>query len=140
MSCVRITTDAMRNQLKCALSDDSPVAQFLSPQVTQAKIDRVKKLAKDKRHKIRESAALSYHAPDSVYRELSNDPIQSVRECLARNINIPGDVIDKLSKDDSERVRAFIASNKSTPLDIMEKMLEDESELVRNVASLYISQ
>jgi len=81
MSCIRFNTTAQRAQLAQASSGprkDEPVAAFLSPEITQSKVDRVAKLAADPNPKIRESAALSYHAPLAVYEALSKDPNERV--------------------------------------------------------------
>lgn len=135
MSCIRITTDAMRTQLLAAVRDDEPVAQFLSPQVTESKVRRLEKLARDINPKIRESVALSYHAPESVYWALSDDPVASVRECLARNHVMPEAILRKLATDKEDRVRAFVASNTALPEDVREQLKSDPIEVVRLLAA-----
>ena len=136
MSCIRFNTSPQREQMR-ALADenrsDDPVAQFLSPAVTDSKITRLRAMAKDPNRKIRESAALSYHAPDEVYEALAKDPEESVRECLARNPKVPCDVLRTLASDRSERVRSFVAVNYWVPEDAMEKLAEDPSDLVRSL-------
>jgi hypothetical protein len=112
MSCIRFTTEAQRAQLLMAVADDQPIAQFLSPQITEGKVSRVIRLSKDANYKIRESAALSYHAPRSALEALAMDPVESVRECVARNPRTPGDILDKLAVDQSQRVRVFVAMNR----------------------------
>lgn len=138
MSCIRFTTEAMKQQLLTAPSVDEPVAQFLSPVLSESKITRLKLLAKNANPKIRESVALNYHTPGMVLWELSIDVADSVRECVARNPYTPQGVLEELSEDKSERVRAFIASNKSTPEHVLQKLVQDKSVLVQNVAKLYL--
>ena len=135
MSCIRFNTPAQQAQIREALlqgrAGEDPVAQFLSPAVTESKVKRIVSMSKDPNPKIRESAALSYHAPTAVYEALSRDPNQGVRECLARNQHAPCDVLRTLATDSSERVRAFVAVNYSVPEDAMDTLAQDDSELVR---------
>lgn len=135
MSCIRFNTPAQHAQIQQALlegrSGEEPVAKFLSPTVTESKVKRIVEMAKDANPKIRESAALSYHAPLAVYETLATDSDQGVRECLARNTHTPCDVLRTLATDASERVRAFVAVNYSVPEDAMETLSQDDSELVR---------
>jgi len=136
MSCIRFNTSPQREQMRALVDQnrsDDPVAQFLSPAVTDSKITRLRAMAKDPNRKIRESAALSYHAPNEVYEALAKDPEESVRECLARNPKVPCDVLRTLASDRSERVRSFVAVNYWAPKDAMEKLAEDPSELVRSL-------
>lgn len=135
MSCIRITTDAMRAQLIATVLDNEPVAQFLSPRVTESKIRRLEQLSRSDNPKIRESVALSYHAPEAVYWTLSDDPVTSVRECLARNHVVPEPILRKLSTDKEDRVRAFVASNTSLPEDVREQLKSDPIEVVRLLAA-----
>lgn len=134
MSCVRFTTDAMRQQLFLAVADDQPVAQFLSPAVTESKIRRIELMSQSDNYKIRESAALSYHAPMAVYERLAADKVQSVRECVARNHIVPESILRLLATDSSERVRAFVACHPRLPDDTRNLLLADSSELVRAIA------
>lgn len=135
MSCIRFNTPAQRAQMatirQAGQTDHDPVAQFLSPTVSESKIQRLVTMSKDQNPKIRESVALSYHAPESVYWELARDADQGVRECLARNPRTPCDVLRLLASDSSERVRAFVAVNYSVPSDAMDSLADDHSELVR---------
>jgi hypothetical protein len=139
MSCIRFNTPAQQAQIREALlqgrSGEEPVAQFLSPTVTESKVQRIVTMSQDANPKIRESAALSYHAPLAVYEKLAADPDQGVRECLARNTHTPCDVLRTLASDTSERVRAFVAVNYSVPADAMERLAEDDSDLVRALVS-----
>ncbi len=135
MSCIRFNTPAQQEQIREALAQgrtgEEPVAKFLSPAVTESKVKRVVAMSTDSNPKIRESAALSYHAPLAVYEKLATDPSQGVRECLARNTHTPCDVLRSLATDPSERVRAFVAVNYSVPEDAMDTLANDDSELVR---------
>jgi hypothetical protein len=112
MSCVHFNTKAMRDQLLLAVADDQPVAQFLSPQITEGKVKRIERLAEDANHKIRESAALSYHASRGVFEKLAGDKVDSVRECVARNPMTPKDILEALTDDPAQSVRAFVAFNR----------------------------
>jgi hypothetical protein len=135
MSCIRFNTPAQHAQIREALlqgrSGEEPVAQFLSPSVTDSKVKRIVAMSTDPNPKIRESAALSYHAPLAVYEKLARDTNEGVRECLARNQQAPCDVLRILATDASERVRAFVAVNYSVPQDAMDALAADSSELVR---------
>jgi hypothetical protein len=139
MSCIRFNTPAQQAQIRDALlsgrTGEEPVAKFLSPAVTDSKVKRIVAMSIDKNPKIRESAALSYHAPLAVYEKLATDSDQGVRECLARNTHTPCDVLRTLAKDSSERVRAFVAANYSVPEDAMDALAGDDSELVRALVS-----
>jgi len=139
MSCIRFNTPAQQAQIRDALLQgrhgEEPVAQFLSPTVTESKVKRIVTMSTDANPKIRESAALSYHAPLAVYEKLATDTDQGVRECLARNTHTPCDVLRTLASDPSERVRAFVAVNYSVPEDAMETLANDDSELVRALVS-----
>lgn len=135
MSCIRFNTPAQRRQLAAAAptptSSPDPVAQFLSPKITPAKIARIRRLAADANPKIRESAALSYHAPTEVYAALAADPVASVRACVARNEHTPCDILRQLANDPDEIVRSWVAINYYVPADAMERLGNDESPTVR---------
>jgi hypothetical protein len=110
MSCIRFNTAPQRDQMRALVDEnrsDDPVAQFLSPAVTDSKIARLRAMAKD--------------------------PVASVRECLALNPKAPCDVLWTLASDSNERVRSFVAVNYWVPEDAMEKLAEDPSELVRSL-------
>ena len=135
MSCIRFNTPAQHEQIQRALvtgrNGEDPVAQFHSPAVTESKVARLTAMSTSSNAKIRESVALSYHAPTDVYQRLARDPDAGVRECLARNQKVPCDVLRLLARDSSERVRAFVAVNYQVPEDAMELLSDDPSELVR---------
>jgi hypothetical protein len=139
MSCIRFNTPAQRRQLAdqapVRSTSPDPVAQFLSPAVTASKIARIRRLAADPDPKIRESAALSYHAPDEVYAALAHDPVASVRACVARNEHAPCDLLRHLASDADETVRAWVAINYFVPVDVMERLANDESATVRRMVA-----
>ncbi len=137
MSCIRFNTTAQRQQLsgETRLAGDDPVAAFLSPAITESKVERIRRLSKDANPKIRESAALSYHAPLEVYEALSKDPDVGVRACLARNQATPCDVLRALARDADETVRAFVAINYSVPADAMELLSADTSPTVQKLVA-----
>jgi uncharacterized protein (DUF2336 family) len=138
MSCIRFNTTAMKNQLDEARASGfgkNPVAAFLSPPITESKVKRIITMSQDSNPKIRESAALSYHAPLSVYEKLAKDPDEGVRICLARNQTAPCDVLRTLAKDPSETVRAFVAVNYSVPEDAMAHLALDESPTVQKLVA-----
>ncbi len=114
-------------------TSDDPVAQFLSPAVTASKVARIRRLAADANPKIRESAALSYHAPLEVYDALSRDTDAGVRACIAKNEHVPCDILRRLANDPDERVRGFVAINYFVPADAMQALADDASALVRGL-------
>jgi hypothetical protein len=138
MSCIRFNTTAQKAQLALAKNvtdGDEPVAAFLSPAITETKVARIVSMSEDSNPKIRESAALSYHAPLAVYEKLAKDPNEGVRSCLARNQQTPCDVLRTLAKDPSETVRAFVAINYSVPEDAMELLAGDDSPTVQKLVA-----
>jgi hypothetical protein len=139
MSCIRFNTPAQKRQLSenapAMQLGTEPVAQFLSPTVTDSKRERIRRLAASPDPRIRESAALSYHAPDDVYELLARDPEASVRSCLARNERTPCDVLRTLAADPDEQVRAWVAINYFVPADAMQRLAADTSDTVRALVS-----
>jgi hypothetical protein len=138
MSCIRFNTPAQREQLdnlRTLGTDADAVAAFLSPAVSESKIRRIRLMAEDPQPKIRESAALSYHAPEEVYHTLANDPDEGVRQCLARNPHTPCDILRQLASDPSEKVRAFVAINYHAPEDAMEMLSDDPSATVQGLVA-----
>jgi hypothetical protein len=137
MSCIRFNTPAQLRQLEELRGDaskrDQSIAQFLSPEVTESKILRIRAMAKDKNPKIRESAALGYHTPEDVMWELAKDKNEGVRVCVARNETTPCDILRHLSTDKSEQVRSWVAVNFFVPEDVMERLASDKSETVRKL-------
>jgi len=138
MSCIRFNTTAQRAQIGAGVArahGDEPVAAFLSPAITSTKISRIERMSEDANPKIRESAALSYHAPMAVYEKLAKDPNEGVRMCLARNPQTPCDVLRTLAGDSSETVRAFVAVNYSVPQDAMDRLAADTSDIVSRLVA-----
>ena len=137
MSCLHFNTDAQREQLKVARSSEEPIAQWLSPDMSDSKIDRIRNMAKDKHSKIRESAALSIHIPEDVALILSGDKNTEVRCCLARNENVPISVLRVMAYDKAFIVRCWVAVNHSTPNDVRDMLTFDDNKKVRHLALLY---
>lgn len=138
MSCIRFNTTAMKSQLDEARLQglgNEPVAAFLSPAITESKVKRIVTMSQDSNPKIRESAALSYHAPLAIYQKLAKDADEGVRSCLARNHATPCDVLRTLAKDSSEIVRAFVAVNFNVPEDAMAELAQDESPTVQKLVA-----
>lgn len=136
MSCIRFNTTAQKAQLQELFfrpDGHEPVASFLSPAITESKVARIVRMSEDPNPKIRESAALSYHAPLAVYEKLAKDPDVGVRSCLARNTHTPCDVLRTLASDSHETVRAFVAVNYSVPADAMELLAQDDSPIVQRL-------
>lgn len=135
MSCIRFNTSAQRSQnaelAGEAASRKDPVAQFLSPAVTESKIARLRTMATDPNPKIRASVAASYHAPDEVYAALAKDPDAEVRSWVARNEHVPCDILRSLANDPDEKVRSFLAVNYFVPADTMATLADDASWQVR---------
>ena len=139
MSCIRFNTPAQQRQLDELKNNPErraeAIAQWLSPELTTSKVDRIRALAKDKNPKIRESAALSYHLPEDVARLLLTDKNEGVRICLARNEYTPCDILRELSKDKSAQVRSWVAINYFVPEDVMHELSEDPSPEVRKLVA-----
>ncbi len=139
MSCIRFNTPAQRAQLDRLASDPKlsaeSVAQFLSPEITDSKIARLKLMASSRNVKIRESAALSIHLPDEDRWLLARDVAESVRVCVARNESTPCDILRHLAADPSETVRGWVAVNYFVPADTMEVLALDEASTVRALVS-----
>ena len=137
MSCIRFNTPAQLRQLDELRGDkskrDQSIAQFLSPEITESKILRIRAMAKDKNPKIRESAALGYHTPEDVMWDLAKDKNEGVRVCVARNESTPCDILRHLGTDKSEQVRSWVAVNFFVPIDVMELLASDKSETVRKL-------
>lgn len=134
MSCIRFNTPAQQQQLESLHTlgkDADAVAAFLSPAVSESKIRRIRLMAEDPQPKIRESAALAYHAPDEVYQQLAHDPDEGVRQCVARNPHTPEDILRQLAGDPSEKVRAFVAISNHVPQDAMDALAGDPSDTVQ---------
>ena len=139
MSCIRFNTPAQERQWEQlnsspALKAES-VAAFLSPEVTDSKVKRLRSMAEDRNYRIRESAALHKHTPEESVWKLAKDRVESVRICVARNEATPCDVLRLLAKDKSEQVRSWVAVNFFVPADVMAELANDESETVRKLVA-----
>lgn len=137
MSCIRFNTPAQMRQLSMLNSNPAlgaeSVAAFLSPEVTESKIARLRAMAEDRDFRIRESAALHKHTPEESFWKLAKDKVESVRMCVARNEATPCDVLRFLAHDKSESVRSWVAVNYFVPADAMDELAQDESESVRKL-------
>lgn len=135
MSCIRFNTPAQRAQLDRLKIDthlaNTAIAQFLSPPVTDSKVQRLISMSKDKNPKIRESAALSIHLPEEQRWALARDKVESVRICVARNEATPCDILRYLASDKSSQVRCWVAVNFFVPADVMSILDSDSSDEVR---------
>jgi len=135
MSCVSFGGEGWLERLRAAAADPRPVAAFLSPEVTDAKVRRVRLLAESHDPKIRESAALSYLAPPDLLTVLAADENPGVRCCVARNEHTPSDVLELLAADADHGVRGWVAANPVVPLTALELLEADAEEMVRSLAS-----
>ncbi len=139
MSCIRFNTPAQERQLEQLKADPAlnseAVAAFLSPEVTDSKVERLRSMANDKNYRIRESAALHKHTPEECVWKLAKDRVESVRVCVARNESTPCDVLRLLAKDKSETVRSWVAVNFFVPADVMDELANDKSETVRKLVA-----
>ena len=137
MSCIRFNTPAQMQQLSLLTSNpalgEQSVAAFLSPEVTESKIARLRAMAEHRDYRIRESAALHKHTPEETFWKLANDKVESVRVCVARNDATPCDVLRHLARDKSESVRSWVAVNYFVPADAMQELESDSSESVRKL-------
>ena len=139
MSCIRFNTPAQQRQLDRLKEDprlgNDPVSQFVSPELTDSKIERLRRMAKDRRPQIRESAALNSHTPVEVMWDLARDPSVSVRSCVARNEATPCDILRHLAGDSSPEVRSWVAVNFFVPADAMETLSHDADDQVRRLVA-----
>ncbi len=135
MSCIRFNTPAQMRQLDALNADpvlgSQAVAAFLSPEVTDSKISRLRRMSTDRNAKIRESAALHKHTPTECFEKLAVDRVESVRVCVARNEATPCDVLRTLARDKSATVRSWVAVNYFVPQDVMEMLSQDADKDVR---------
>ncbi len=115
------------------LTPEQAEALHPSPEITPAKIHRLRILGADSNPKIRESVASSLHTPEDVFFDLARDPDDGVRSCVARNESAPSEVLRLLADDPSDRVRGFLAVNFFVPSDAMAKLATDSSQTVREL-------
>lgn len=137
MSCLHFNTDAQREQLEAARDSSEPIAQWLSPDVTDSKIERIRRMARDKNPKIRESAALAVNITEDVALVLAGDKNVDVRICLARNENVSESILTVLSHDSKPIVRCWVAVNRNTAADVRDRLASDTNKKVRQLALLY---
>lgn len=137
MSCIRFNTPAQLAQLRsmapAMLTPAQAEALHPSPEITPAKINRLRLLAADRNPKIRESVASSPHTPEDVFFDLAQDTDEGVRACVARNESAPRGALRLLANDPSERVRGFLAVNFFVPSDAMATLADDSSPTVREL-------
>lgn len=137
MSCLHFNTDAQMQQLELAKLSDEPIASWLSPEVNDSKLERIRRMARHGNYRIRESAALSINLPEDAALVLAADDTASVRICLARNSNAPVSVLRVLAHDKSATVRCWVVVNPETPLDVIDILINDSNIKVKQFASLY---
>ncbi|WP_114560408.1 hypothetical protein [Desertihabitans aurantiacus] len=138
MSCIRFSTDAMREQLRSVpaeLREAKVVTGAAAPPVTESKIRRLRLLAGDPDPRIRASAASSHHAPADLLLQLARDAEVGVRTWVARNQAAPADVLRVLAGDTDETVRGWVALNESTPSEVVTALGEDPSTTVRSIVA-----
>lgn len=128
MSCVRFVGGKPQN-------GGEPVAKFWKPFVTKSKLERLRKLTRDDRVGIRESAALNPSLPLDCFRYLIRDDEPSVRECLARNVNAPDSMLLLLAGDADPDVRAWVAVHPKTSDWVLDKLVDDYDENVSFIAA-----
>lgn len=137
MSCIRFNTPAQRAQLAAMapsmVTPEELAARHPVPPFGESKLRRLHLLAVDANPKIRERAAMDYHATPELFAALASDPDAGVRACVARNETTPCDILRELSHDESEAVRGWVAVNYYVPADVMAELAEDPSETVRSL-------
>lgn len=135
MSCVGFFTPQQLARVRAAAADTTPVSSFRSPPATEAKVERVRVMARSADPRIRESAALSHLADRAVLSILAADRERSVRCCAARNERAPADVLEVLAADVDAGVRGWVAANASTPVAVLEQLVHDPDPTVQAVVA-----
>ncbi|WP_110208046.1 hypothetical protein [Nocardioides daejeonensis] len=135
MSCMGFLTPQQRASLAASTPDGPPLSAFVSPPASEGKVRRVRALAASPAPVIRESAALSYHAPEEVLVALAVDPEAGVRRCVARNGSTPAGVLRMLAGDADPLVRGWVAANPSVPGELLDALGDDADPLVRAVVA-----
>ncbi|GGF50486.1 hypothetical protein GCM10011519_25560 [Marmoricola endophyticus] len=133
MSCLGFLTAAQREALAASSAAGAPLSTFASPAASPGKTRRVRSLAGSADARIRESAALSAHAPHDVLTVLAGDPISSVRACVARNAGAGPLLLRRLSGDPEAVVRAWVAANPQVTDDVLQLLIGDADPSVRAV-------
>ncbi|MDT0203517.1 hypothetical protein [Nocardioides sp. AE5] len=133
MSCVSFLSPQQRAALAASSADGAPLSSFASPPVTPGKLARIRALSSSDSARIRESAALSYHAPADVLTALATDPEPMVRRGVARNHATPPAVLAALARDADPTVRAWVAAHPAVPTTVMDSLTGDEDPMVSAV-------
>ncbi|MDT9594956.1 hypothetical protein RDV89_17845 [Nocardioides zeae] len=127
MSCIGFLSPEHRAALAASRGGSGPpLSSFASPPATGSKVRRVQLLAAHRDRAIRESAALSCHAPVDVLERLTGDAAVSVRACVARNPRAPEWVLRVLADDEDPRVRGWVAANPACHPALRAELAEDE--------------
>ncbi|WP_134765850.1 hypothetical protein [Nocardioides sp. 1609] len=138
MSCLGFLTEQQRAALAASSSTDAagvPLSAFTSPPASDGKTARVRALAASADPRIRESAALSYRAPDDVLVELAGDADAAVRRCVARNERTPVAVLHRLVDDPDPFVRGWVAAHPAVPSHVLDRLGADPDAAVRAVVT-----
>jgi hypothetical protein len=135
VSCLGFLSPAQRAALAASSAEGAPLSAFSSPPASESKVRRVRALARSGDVRIRESAALSRHAPPEVLAALAADPAPSVRACVARNPGAPLDVLWALADDASVTVRGWVAAHAGVPADLLARLAADPDPQVRAVVA-----
>ncbi|OUZ09790.1 hypothetical protein BHE97_09580 [Aeromicrobium sp. PE09-221] len=112
-----------------------PLSRFISPPATEGKLRRIRLMALDPDHRIRESAALAVHAPPDVLRALTDDGVPSVRCCVARNPGTPESSLARLADDGDPHVRGWVAAQPYIPAELSDRLAGDPDPQVRRVVA-----
>jgi predicted secreted protein len=135
MSCLGFLSPAQRAALAASSAAGAPLSAFASPPASASKVRRVRTLAASGDVRIRESAALSYHAPAEVLAALALDAAASVRACVARNPGAALELLWALADDPEPVVRGWVAAHPGVPADLLERLAADPSAQVRAVVA-----
>lgn len=134
MSCVSFLSPQQRLLLRAAPAGPA-VSTFMSPEVTEGKIQRLRQMALSPDPKIRESAALAYGTPVEVLDALALDPRPGVRFSVARNEHASPEVLRLLAADPVAGVRGWVAANPAVPADALDTLANDPDPTVRGVVA-----
>ncbi|WP_141006940.1 hypothetical protein [Nocardioides humi] len=113
----------------------APLSSFASPPASEGKVQRVRLLAGSADPVIRESAALSYHAPPDVLVALAADQQVGVRRCVARNEHTPAGLLVRLAADADATVRGWVAAHPAVPDGLLTVLASDPDPTVRAVVA-----
>ena len=138
MSCMGFLSPQQRAALAASSREDAggaPLSAFASPPATEGKVRRVRALAASADPAIRESAALSYRAPEDVLVALADDPETGVRRCVARNEHAPAEVLRRLATDADPGVRGWVAAHPAVAEGLLAALADDPDPTVRAVVA-----